>query len=391
MKVILTGATGFIGQQLVPFLAGKGHELLLLGRDKDRMSALFPDIANMTYEEMLGRFDGYETLIHLAVQNNDSDVELGEFRKVNLGLLKDIVSASAGHLKRIINFSTIQLNDRAKSSYTITKQEAETFLNQQNEIATVIMLRLAAVYGESFRGKMSFLNSAPPFLLKIIKPMICSLRPTVHIDKVLSVVEQNLLADESQTLLVTDDQARNWFYVWAKRLMDITLSVSALVFVGWLFPFIALAIKYTSPGPVLFIQRRVGKNGKIFKCIKFRTMFVNTEQAGTHEVAQSSITGVGHVLRKTHFDELPQVWNVLKNEMSFVGPRPSLPSQEELIAERNARDVLSVLPGITGLSQVKGINMSTPVLLAESDESYLKTRSLILDVVIILKTFLRIG
>ena len=115
-------------------------------------------------------------------------------------------------------------------------------------------------------------------------------------------------------------------------------------------------------------------------------MALGTEQVATHEVNSASLTRVGLILRKTKIDELPQVWNVLKNEMSLVGPRPCLPSQDELISERNKKNVLSIKPGITGLSQIQNIDMSTPIKLAQKDSEYLALRSLLLDLKILLKT-----
>lgn len=129
-------------------------------------------------------------------------------------------------------------------------------------------------------------------------------------------------------------------------------------------------------GSPLFIQERVGKGKKPFKLVKFRTMNVAAKSVATHLADANEITRFGHFLRRTKLDELPQLWNVLKGEMSLVGPRPCLFSQEELIDEREARGVLNSRPGITGLAQVKGIDMSTPRLLAETDEQMLKSLDL---------------
>ncbi|MDF1859549.1 MAG: sugar transferase [Verrucomicrobiales bacterium] len=149
-----------------------------------------------------------------------------------------------------------------------------------------------------------------------------------------------------------------------------------------LWPLIAL----TSKGPVIFRQERVGRDRKTFFCYKFRTMAMGTKQAGTHEVSASAVTSIGRILRATKLDELPQLWNILKGEMSFVGPRPCLPSQEELIDEREERGVFSILPGVTGLGQIRGIDMSEPRRLAECDAEYVNSRSPGGDIGIIWKT-----
>jgi len=126
-------------------------------------------------------------------------------------------------------------------------------------------------------------------------------------------------------------------------------------------------------GSPLFLQRRVGRHQKPFTLVKFRTMRAGTASVASHLADASSITPFGRFLRRTKLDELPQLWNVLKGEMSLVGPRPCLFNQEELIAERASRGVLEARPGITGLAQVNDIDMSTPRLLAETDQRMLQS------------------
>jgi lipopolysaccharide/colanic/teichoic acid biosynthesis glycosyltransferase len=125
-------------------------------------------------------------------------------------------------------------------------------------------------------------------------------------------------------------------------------------------------------GSPIFLQQRVGRNQKPFTLVKFRTMRKDTASVASHLASASAITSFGHFLRRTKLDELPQLWNVLKGEMSLVGPRPCLFNQEELIEERQSRGVLAARPGITGLAQVNDIDMSTPRLLAETDQKMLE-------------------
>ncbi|MFN6182688.1 MAG: sugar transferase, partial [Burkholderiales bacterium] len=125
-------------------------------------------------------------------------------------------------------------------------------------------------------------------------------------------------------------------------------------------------------GSPLFRQQRVGRHQKPFVLVKFRTMRPETASVATHLADASAVTPLGRFLRRTKLDELPQLWNVLKGEMSLVGPRPCLYNQTELIAERAVRGVFEVRPGITGLAQIQGIDMSTPKLLAETDAQMLQ-------------------
>jgi lipopolysaccharide/colanic/teichoic acid biosynthesis glycosyltransferase len=147
-----------------------------------------------------------------------------------------------------------------------------------------------------------------------------------------------------------------------------------------------LAVKFSSTGPGIFAQDRIGKGGNLFTCYKFRTMVTGTKQAGTHEVTVDSVTRVGSFLRKTKLDELPQVWNILMNELSLVGPRPCLPVQKELIAARNQYGVLDDKGGITGWAQIQGVDMSDAERLALLDAEYLNLRCISLDLKIILAT-----
>lgn len=154
------------------------------------------------------------------------------------------------------------------------------------------------------------------------------------------------------------------------RLLDIVFALSGLV-IG--FPVLAVlyGLGLFDTGSPLFRQERVGRHKKPFTLVKFRTMKVETASVASHLASNTSITKFGRFLRRTKLDELPQLWNVLKGEMSLVGPRPCLFNQEELIAERESRGVLQARPGITGLAQINDIDMSTPRLLAETDAKML--------------------
>ena len=159
------------------------------------------------------------------------------------------------------------------------------------------------------------------------------------------------------------------------RLFDIVFSFMGIFFA---FPLLMLLLLlgFFDTGSPLFFQRRVGLNKKPFTLVKFRTMEKSTTSVATHLASSASITPFGKVLRRTKLDELPQLWNVLRGEMSLVGPRPGLYNQKELTEERELRRIYSVRPGITGLAQVNAIDMSKPALLAEIDEEMIKTMSL---------------
>lgn len=159
------------------------------------------------------------------------------------------------------------------------------------------------------------------------------------------------------------------------RFIDFITAFLGLLFL-WPILLIVIIIGMFDTGSPIFIQTRVGKNQKPFKLIKFRTMSVETKSVASHLASNASITKLGAFLRKTKIDELPQLFNVVKGEMSLVGPRPNLFNQDELIKERDALGVYDVLPGITGLAQVQNIDMSTPALLAKIDKQMIDNLTL---------------
>ena len=159
------------------------------------------------------------------------------------------------------------------------------------------------------------------------------------------------------------------------RICDFLLSAVGLLLLSPLILLIMILGWFDTRSP-FFQQKRVGLGQQAFVLVKFRTMVADTASVASHLADASSITPFGRFLRRTKLDELPQLWNVLKGEMSLVGPRPCLFNQQELINERNKFDVYQALPGITGLAQIQGIDMSTPDLLAETDAKMLNSMSL---------------
>lgn len=177
-----------------------------------------------------------------------------------------------------------------------------------------------------------------------------------------------------------------------KRLFDFTCSFMTLIFLFIPMMITALAVKLTSPGPILYWSDRVGRNNIIFKMPKFRTMRTDTPAVATHLLGDPDrwLTPIGKFLRKSSLDELPQLFCILTGEMSFVGPRPALFNQDDLIALRTEKGVHILVPGLTGWAQVNGRDeLSIPVKV-EFDEYYLFQRSILLDMKILCLTFLRV-
>lgn len=171
-----------------------------------------------------------------------------------------------------------------------------------------------------------------------------------------------------------------------KRAFDVSACLLFLLFAWPALLFIIVAIRLQSPGPAIFSQVRVGKDGRLFTCYKLRTMHAGTANLPSHQVGASAVTALGRHLRRFKIDELPQLCNVLAGDMSLVGPRPCLPSQTELVEARRRLGVLEVRPGITGLAQVSNVDMSDPGRLAEIDARYVRSQSFCGDLKLILAT-----
>lgn len=170
------------------------------------------------------------------------------------------------------------------------------------------------------------------------------------------------------------------------RKIELPLAMAGLVAALPVLAACVAAIRLTSPGRAVFRQTRVGRHEVPFTCYKLRTMYADTRHAPSHETSTSAITPVGGFLRRLKLDELPQLWNIVRGDMSFVGPRPCLPSQTELVEARRKRGLYEIRPGVTGVSQVAGIDMSDPERLAESDARYLRDMSFATDIGLLIRT-----
>lgn len=176
-----------------------------------------------------------------------------------------------------------------------------------------------------------------------------------------------------------------------KRLFDLTIALLVGV-ISLPFVLIAAALIYLGDQKnPLFSQMRLGRNKVPFRIYKLRTMYIGTPSTRSHNLNASSLTPTGAFLRKTKLDELPQLFNVLRGEMSIVGPRPGLETDKDLTIARDKQKVFSILPGITGVSQINNIDMSDPQKLALSDKTYLNKQSIFFDLKIIFKTIMGRG
>lgn len=387
MKIALTGASGFVGRSLVELLAAQGHKMLLVGRNPARLLKMFPEHETCGYDDLDTRAVGCDQLVHLAVVNNNSQAGVGEFQKVNVNLAFDVACmAKRAGVIRFVNVSSIHALDLADASnYAVSKREAVHQLASLTGI-DIVTVYLPMVYGQQWAGRLAPLNKLPRPVARMLFGLLAAVKPTVSVRRVGEFLLANTPADKEAEVIISDGQLANPWYRAATRIVDLVFAVSVLFFWGWALFGIWSTIKIQSPGPGLFAQRRVGKNTKEFTCYKFRTMKLGTPQTGTHEASASAINRLGRFLRSSKLDELPQAWNILRNEMTLIGPRPCLPVQAEVIEARKPCGVYDVKPGISGLAQINGIDMSDPQKLSRWDERYVALQSLSLDLKIALST-----
>jgi O-antigen biosynthesis protein WbqP len=177
-----------------------------------------------------------------------------------------------------------------------------------------------------------------------------------------------------------------------KRLFDLAVALVVAVLLALPIVLVALAVRLTSPGPALYWSDRVGRHNRIFKMPKFRSMRIDTPAVATHllQNPEQWLTPIGSFLRKSSLDELPQLWSILKGDMSFVGPRPALFNQDDLIALRTEKGVHEMVPGLTGWAQVNGRDELPIPQKVQLDMEYLQRRSLLFDMKILWMTALKV-
>jgi lipopolysaccharide/colanic/teichoic acid biosynthesis glycosyltransferase len=393
--IVLTGASGFVGSQLVDRLARTKRPLLLVSRDAAALQTQYPELRVCDYDALAHVDLTGAVFIHLATRNNDQPGTLDEFRTANVDhLLRTAMIAKEGGARRFVNISsTHALEPKPDDPYGVSKHEGAEKLAAYWP-AGALNLYLPAVYGAEFRGRLAILDKLPGLAKPMALSLLRQLKPMISIDHLaqtlLRTIDEPVAAGDAWhgARYAADPVPSVGLYLMVKRAIDLIAAVAVLIFLGWAMLLAAIYIRIDSKGPAIFAQQRVGRNGRVFTCYKFRTMALGTAQAATHDVNVAVITRAGGFLRRTKLDELPQVANVLRNEMSLVGPRPCLPLQTELVAERAARGVLELKPGITGIAQINDIDMSDPAQLAAWDDRYRAFRTLLLDCVIMLRTVL---
>ena len=369
-----------------------GAELLLVGRDVARINAIFPDFAACSYDEVTSHAVGFDLFVHMAAINSDSTAPVQTYFDVNVDLaLAAAASSKAAGVGRFVYISSTHALDGSNTGpYAASKREGARRLTEAYGDYALIV-HLPAVYGEQWAGRLAQLNRLPKPVAKPLFSVVAALKPTLSTSRLVQFLLHVAGTPLERDIILSDGQQNNPVYRAVRRTIDLGAALVIAVFFWWALALVWIAIRLESAGPGIFAQQRIGRNGAIFTCYKFRTMKLGTVQAATNLVSSQAVTRMGQFLRKSKIDELPQILNIFRNQISLIGPRPCLPVQKELIAARSARAVLALKPGITGLAQVNGIDMSDPQRLAVWDARYAALQCLALDIKILLATVLGKG
>lgn len=394
---VVTGATGFVGSQVIPVLRQHG-DVIVISHDPDKALAMFPEVKVRGVDALADLDLTGACVLHLAARNNDRPGEADEFHEANVNFLMQVARAArAGGAARFLNLcSTHALAANASDHYSTSKREgARQLAAFWPEAATNIYV--PAIYGQAFRGNLQRLNRLPAVLRPVAITLLHQIRPMIAVDVLmphllrLSAVGNDPSDTWATEHYLADPVPDHGLYAAIKRTIDLSLALVILAVAGLVMLLIGIYVRLDSKGPSIFAQTRVGQGSRQFTCYKFRTMRTDTQNLATHEVSAAAVTRAGKFLRRTKLDELPQIFNVIANDMSFVGPRPCLPVQDELIDRRKRRSVLDSKPGITGLAQINDIDMSDPPRLAAWDDRYCVYRSTVGDLAIMVRTLLGRG
>lgn len=352
MRVALAGASGSMGRMLVPRLVANGAKVVLIDRDVDHRHARFVGVSIQHPEDSANAGGAFDLLIRL-----EDGFDQGEQRSH---------PRMSPPPRRVIDVVRLRHGATACSSLSAVGAEPNAALVIQ--VPAVVNQRNLGPFGPAAH----MIRTA--------------LRQSLSADRLARFLLEEAPEIERTHVLLSEGQRDNPVYAAVIRGFDLAFALTVILGFWWLLAGLWLAVRLDSPGPGIFRQTRIGRRGHPFTCWKFRTMAPGTRQAGTHELSADAVTRIGGLLRASKLDELPQVFNILRGEMALIGPRPCLPVQAALIEARARRGVLDLMPGISGLAQVEGIDMSDPERLAARDADYAALQCIGVDLGLMIAT-----
>ncbi|MEM1376726.1 MAG: hybrid nucleoside-diphosphate sugar epimerase/sugar transferase [Pseudomonadota bacterium] len=386
MRIIVTGATGKLGLHVVKHLSQR-HKVLVAGRDRDKLATLFPEQTSVEFKQIDTLTGTADAIVHLAALNNDTANTHAEYTAINAELTVQLAdSARRIGAHRFVYLSSIRAYAPSKTdSYGCSKKLGEEKLRAIDGL-DIRIVRAAAVIDIGGSSILKKIDHMPALLKPIIFAVASCVKPTAELADVFAAIDTALIGSGPSLHYATKRQRNNKAYAAIKRSIDLIGAGVLFLLTFWLFPLIAIAIRVTDGPPIMFRQTRLGEQEAPFELYKFRTMRIGTPNVGTAEAPQDAVTKLGRVLRRLKLDELPQIINVVRGNLSLIGPRPGLPNQTTLAEERRQLGVFEVMPGLTGLSQLSGLDMSEPQKLAERDAEYIALRTTAFDLSIAFRT-----
>jgi lipopolysaccharide/colanic/teichoic acid biosynthesis glycosyltransferase len=381
--ILLTGSKSDIGIYLIKFLVQNNFKIIVFEEDHDIILEMVPSSLISKTSNINNLNISVDIIINIFTENHDT-------------LQKEIFKfIGKNSVDKVINV-TENINTYRKYKYISDLHLSQKKLQKlENDILTKINIHnvfFNKTYKNFTTNKLNISEKIINYTTKLVFSIVSNFQPIVGFDIVISRIHSIILNDVLKVnTYAYDVKNKRLLLKIFKKFIDFSFVLIVSLLFWWLMVLIWAIVKISSKGPGIFIQKRVGKNGIIFNCYKFRTMKLGTENTDTHKINKKSLTTIGSFLRSSKLDELPQIFNIIKGELSLVGPRPGLPSQNELYNERKLRNIYSVLPGITGLSQVNNIDMSKPKKLAECDCLYVSMQSISQEISILLKTIIGNG
>lgn len=356
-RVIVVGVDTVRGMMVFEELKQRDCELYVLDMIGDVGRQPSPAYENaVSLEQFKANEMEFDLVVYAGISSNVKQTTEKEHFERNLevpSLLADIIENAMGTRFVYLASKDVVLSRKTQAAYTRAQIEGfHAVIDRLADRAQVIIV--GNTHGTLWQGKLSLLNMLPRSIACAIFSPISAIKPTTDV----TILGDAILAGFGpQKRIVTDNKLENRFYLLASRAIDLAFAISIIALLFWFLSAVAIWVRLDSSGGAIFAQQRIGKAQREFRCLKFRTMEKNTEQVGTHEVSSAKITKAGAILRRTKVDELPQVWNILRNEISLIGPRPCLPNQQELIKARELAGVFLSKPGISGWAQVHDIDI----------------------------------
>lgn len=386
MKIVISDASSAVMGELVSRLVASGHSLVLVTREDAPVREHIPGVSLVSFETWEAKCVGFDVFLHFAVLTREKEGVSNDLTHLNGNFTASLASgARRSGISRFIYASTVETLVSERRSLHVRPEKLEIEAAEAGFGDGAEVIHLGHLHGVNFSGKFSFLGSLPRAIANFAFSVLSAVKPTTSVELLVRFLESAQLPGKTEPLIVTDSKASNYCYrVWQAALNGLFVAMVVVA-----MPILAIAsvlVVLEDGAPAFFSQDRIGKAGAAFRCFKLRTMHRSAESRGTHLVPESAITGIGRSLRRFKIDELPQALNILRGEMSLIGPRPCLPSQHEIISKRESRGVLPLLPGLTGWAQANGVDMRTPDWLIRYDSQYLGLQSIWFDVIVLWRT-----